>query len=112
MPAFITAKIDVTKIDKSRFFQGKNGAKYLDLVLIPSPNDRYGNTHFITQSTTKEERDQGVKLPILGNAKEQAPRGEGVQQDAPAERTPPPRSLPARSTKPVPSPDDDGDVPF
>lgn len=66
----ITAKIDVCKIDKERLFQGKNGAKYLDILLIETPNDRYGNTHMVVQSVTKEERKAGKKGPILGNAKD------------------------------------------
>lgn len=66
----ITAKIDVTKIDKSRLFSGKNGAKYLDIVLIPTENDRYGNTHMVVQSISKEERQSGKKGQILGNAKD------------------------------------------
>jgi hypothetical protein len=118
MPNLLTIKIDVTKIDKARLFQGKNGAKYLDLVCIPSPNDKYGNTHFVTQSVTKEERQGGLKLPILGNAKEMLPR-DGYQDDAPAERsTPPRRSAPAPRQGPTErqlanqSDDDTGDVDF
>jgi hypothetical protein len=87
MSNLIYAKIDVTKIDKARLFEGKNGAKYLDLVLVPSTNSKFGDTHFITQSCTKEERQSGLKMPILGNAKEQPPR---EQHNAP-----PPRSAPA-----------------
>ncbi|MFA5716007.1 MAG: hypothetical protein WC998_09715 [Candidatus Paceibacterota bacterium] len=64
----ITLKIDVTKIDKSRLFVGKQGT-YLDLVLIESPNDKYGNDYFVKQSISKEDADNGVKLPILGNGK-------------------------------------------
>ena len=66
----ITVKIDVTKVEKERLFPGKNGAKYLDLILIPTPDDRYGNTHMVVQSVSKEERLAGKKGPILGNAKE------------------------------------------
>jgi hypothetical protein len=65
----ITAKIDVTKIEKERLFPGKNGAKYLDVVLIPTANDRFGNSHMVVQAVSKEERQAGVKGPILGNAK-------------------------------------------
>lgn len=62
-------KIDVTKILKEHLFQGKNGAKYLDAVLIPSPNSSYGDSHFIAQGLPKELREQGKKGPIIGNAK-------------------------------------------
>lgn len=62
-------KIDVSKILKEHLFQGKNGAKYLDAVLIPSPNSQYGDSHFIAQGLPKELREQGKKGPIIGNAK-------------------------------------------
>jgi hypothetical protein len=66
----ITIKIDVTKIDKSRLFKGEKGT-YLDLTtFIDTENqDQYGNNGFISQSITKEEREQKVQTPILGNAK-------------------------------------------
>lgn len=56
----IYAKIDVSKIDKSRLFRGEKGT-YLDLVLIETPNSKYG-THIIKQSAPK-----GIDMPILGN---------------------------------------------
>ena len=66
----INIKIDVTKIDKARLFKGEKGT-YLDLTTFidTSEADQYGNHGFISQATTKEERDQGVKTPILGNSK-------------------------------------------
>lgn len=66
----ISIKIDVTKIDKSRIFEGQKG-KYLDLTtFIDTDNpDQYENHGFISQSTTKQERDTGVQTPILGNCK-------------------------------------------
>lgn len=114
MSNIITAKIDVTLIDKARLFPGKKANKagkmpqYLDVVLIPSSNSQFGDTHMIVQSVTKEEREAGTKGAILGNAKEKA--SEGYQSDAPQERhTPPPRS-----TRPTPPSDEytDEDVPF
>lgn len=65
----IAVKIDVTKIDKSHLFEGKNGAKYLDVVLIETPDSRYGNDYMAAQGLPKEARDAGEKGPILGNAK-------------------------------------------
>jgi hypothetical protein len=69
MNEIIAIKIDVTKILADRLFAGKNGAKYLDAILIPSPDSRYGDSHFIAQSVSKEERAKGIKGPIIGNAK-------------------------------------------
>jgi len=68
MPKPIVCKIDVLKIDKTKLFKGKKGT-YLDIVLLPSPNDKYGNDYFITQGVSKADRDAGVKGAILGNGK-------------------------------------------
>lgn len=65
----ITVKIDVTKIDKSKIFVGKNGAKWVDLVLIPTKESKYGEDYLVKQSASKEEREAKAQLPILGNAK-------------------------------------------
>jgi len=66
----VSLKIDVTKIDKERLFRGQKGT-YLDLtVFIDVDNkDQYGNNGMITQSTSKEDREAGVKGAILGNIK-------------------------------------------
>jgi len=66
----LSIKIDVTKIDKARIHEGKKG-KYIDLTTFidTSNEDDYGQHGFISQSVNKEEREQGVKTPILGNCK-------------------------------------------
>ena len=67
----ISLKVDVTKIEKARLFHGKNGAKYLDLttfVDLDNPG-QYGDHGFISQNVSKQERDNGVKGPIVGNTK-------------------------------------------
>lgn len=64
----ITLKIDVTKIDKAKLFEGKNGAKYLDIVLMER-DDAYGNNYMVVQSVSKEERLAGKRGAILGNGK-------------------------------------------
>lgn len=64
----ITGKIDVTKIDKARLFKGAKGT-YLDIVLIPTPDDKFGNSHMIVQGISKEEREAGQRGAIIGNAK-------------------------------------------
>lgn len=67
--AIVALKIDVSKIDKSRLFQGEKGT-YLDaVVFLNEEADQYGNNGMITQSVTKEEREAGTKGAILGNAK-------------------------------------------
>jgi len=70
MKVGVNFKIDVTKIDKSRLFEGKKGT-YLDLSTFINidEKDQYGNNGFISQSVTKEEREDGVETPILGNCR-------------------------------------------
>ena len=63
----INLKIDVSKIDKSRLFQGKKGT-YLDAVLIETPNSQYAE-YMIVESITKEEREAGKKGTIIGDGK-------------------------------------------
>jgi len=64
----IVVKIDVTKIDKGKLFEGAKGT-YLDVVLIDTPDDGYGNDYMAVQGVSKEERESGVKGAILGNGK-------------------------------------------
>lgn len=94
----VSLKIDVTKIDKSRIFVGKKG-KYLDLTcFIDTENvSEYGDNGTISQSTSQEERQNGVKLPILGNSKVFYTDGGGQNQNQPY-----------NPKQPV----HDGDVPF
>lgn len=76
MAKTIAIKIDVTKIEKERLFKGQKGT-YLDAVLfLEDKPDQYGQSGMIVQSVSKEERQAGVKGPILGNVKvigQQAP---------------------------------------
>lgn len=94
----ITYKINVTRIDKSALFDGKNG-KYLDGAFMENRNgpDQYGNDGFIVQDIGKERREKGEKGPIIGNWKRVETR----------------RSQPAakpQAAQAEPGPDDD--VPF
>jgi hypothetical protein len=86
----IKVKLDVTKVEKARLFQGKNGAKYLDITLLENKNgtDQYGNNFMVVQDVSKQEREAGVKGPILGNGKimgqsQTPPRAPQAQQSAP-----------------------------
>ena len=64
----VSLKIDVSKIDKARLFSGQKGT-YLDATVFIDIDllDQYGNSGMITQDVSKEEKDSGVKGPILGN---------------------------------------------
>ncbi len=66
----ISLSINLSKIDKSKIFEGKKG-QYLDLTTFVNLDDvdEYGKNGFITQSISKENRSNGVKMPIIGNNK-------------------------------------------
>ncbi len=66
----INISVDVTKILKERLIWGKKGT-YLDISGFIDLNnqDQYGYNGFVSQSVSKEEREQGVQTPILGNTK-------------------------------------------
>ena len=100
----ISISIDVTKIDKARLYKGKKGT-YLDLTTFidTDEKDQYDNHGFITQSPSKDEREQKVKMPILGNCKVFYRDG---GQDRPSQQQ-------AQEPQQAPSFDDfDDDIPF
>ena len=62
--------IDVTRLDKSRFYKGKKGTyAKLTCFINTEETSQYGDNGTITQELSKEDRDNGIKIPILGNAK-------------------------------------------
>lgn len=99
MKVGISVKLDVTKIDKNRLFKGEKGT-YLDLTTFVdlAQVDQYGNNGFISQSVSKEEREQGMQGAILGNVKvfhksmnvapEQTPQQTAMQAQAPQHTQP------------------------
>jgi hypothetical protein len=64
----IIINIDFKKIDQSRLKKTATGS-YGDLVLIDSPRERNGKRidGFVKQGVSKEEREQRVEMPILGD---------------------------------------------
>jgi hypothetical protein len=105
MPKYgISLKIDVKKIDKERLFKGQKGT-YLDMTFfLDTENEsQYGDNGTITQSVSKEEKDNGVKLPIMGNGKifwTDGGQQQGYQQ--------PRQNQGQQSRQPIP----DDDIPF
>lgn len=100
----ITAKIDVAKIDKSKLFKGEK-TTYLDLVLIPSKNKRYGEDYMVVQGVSMEDRKAGIRGPILGNAK--------IRRLEDRSDPPPYRPKPQSAPPPAAGKDNlDEDVPF
>lgn len=95
----ISLKINRDKIDPKRLFKGERGT-YLDAVLIPTPNNEHGNDFMIVQGVSKEEREAGVKGPIIGNAK-----FIGRKAEAPS------RGVTGRASEETAKPEGD-DIPF
>jgi hypothetical protein len=67
----VNLSIDVKSIEKARLVEHQNGKTYLNMTVFIDPNnpDQYGQHGMITQDVSKQEKDQGVKGAILGNAK-------------------------------------------
>lgn len=73
--------IDFAKIDKLKIKLTEKGQKFANFdLIIRDEVDSYGNIGFIVQQQSKEEREQQVKLPILGNAKRVEKRVEAQPQ--------------------------------
>ena len=64
----LNIQINVNKIDKERMFKGDKGT-YLNLTTFvdTTAKNKYDANGFISQTTTKEEREQKLQTPILGN---------------------------------------------
>lgn len=98
----IKLKLDVSKIDKSRLYKGSKGT-YLDLVIYENESpDKYGNDYSVKQDCTKEDRDNGVKMPYIGNGKRIG------QKVAPQQTT---RNIP-RAQPQAQDIEDDSEIPF
>jgi hypothetical protein len=91
----MTIKIDVRKLDKARFFEGKpdkdrHRPLWCDLVAIERREPgRFGDTHLVKQGCSKEERQAGKQMPILGSATERGGTGQG----SPAQQSRPQQAL-------------------
>lgn len=66
----LAGSLDLSKIDKTRIVEGKNGAKYYNVtILCYDKADQYGNDVAITEGQSKEEREAETPKKYLGNAK-------------------------------------------
>ena len=68
MKQITTVKVNMDKVDPQWIVKGKNG-KWLDLILIPTPNNVYGYGNMVVQAVTKQAREEGKRGPIVGNTK-------------------------------------------
>lgn len=66
--AIISGSIDLTSIDKTKLINGKNGKTYLNFTAMVQNSSSYGNNVWVTQTISKEDRENKVKPITLGNA--------------------------------------------
>ncbi len=121
MKIAVNFKVNLSQIDQARCFNGKKG-KYADLTAFIDIDEvgQYGDNGTISQQTSKDERDQGVKLPIIGNTTVfwrddgnpvvKAGQQPATQQPAPQYQQQAPQQAPVQQAPPVDNFDDD--IPF
>jgi len=64
----IKLNLNLSKIDKTRLVKGEKGI-YIDLVLIETPDSKYGQDFMVVQDLGREASEAGEKGPILNNGK-------------------------------------------
>jgi len=99
----------VIRLAKSRAKPHQNGKVYLNLEAVSHKNgaDDYGNTHFVVEPQTKDERESvSMRMPILGNGKEWSNEGQQTQS---ASTT---RQIPRAQPQAQEPEDDTSDIPF
>ena len=70
MAILANAKLNLSKVDKSKLFKGKDGALYLDVTIsISDTKDKYDNDLSVTVAQTKEQREAKEPKTYLGNGK-------------------------------------------
>jgi len=68
MASIATASINLSKVDQSKIYEGKNG-KYLTVTIVLNDETKYGNNVSVSEAQTKEERDAKTPKNYLGNGK-------------------------------------------
>ena len=69
MASIISGSIDLTKIDKSKIYEGKKGKYYPVTVVVNDEVGQYGDSGYIMTEQTKDERDAKAQKQYLGNVK-------------------------------------------
>ena len=70
MSALVNFSIDVAKLPKEKFVQGKNGAVYYNFtVSVNDETNQWGQNASAFDSQTKEEREAKVSKKYIGNGK-------------------------------------------
>jgi hypothetical protein len=120
MKVGIELRIDVTKIEKARIYNGQKG-KYLTMTAFVDldQKDQYDNNGMITHAKMEGEE----RAPILGNAKvfwtdaqqqQQSHQQQPTHQQPTSQRQPPPHNQPMGVNQSQQPGMDDGleDIPF
>jgi hypothetical protein len=89
--SLINISICLTDLPADKIKQGANGKKYINLCLSKrKETGKYGETHTLFVSQTKEERDFNVQPVYVGSGKEyvqQAVTAESIESMPPAQNT-------------------------
>lgn len=91
MAAIITLNLNLSKLDKSKFYEAKNGEKYYPVSVKIVDEYKYGKNVYAVTDYTKDERESGVEEQRIGNGKVRWTNGQievAVQEDAPAAPAP------------------------
>jgi hypothetical protein len=79
MASIIKSSINLDAIDKSKIIVGKKGKYYPITITLNDEVDQFGNQGPITDSQTKEQRDNKEPKNYLGNVQVVWTNGENVQ---------------------------------
>jgi|TARA_B100000212_G_C27310369_1_gene505450 hypothetical protein len=82
MASIISANIDLSKIDKSKIYEGKKGKYYPITIVLNDEPGQYGDSGYIQTEQTKEERDAKAQKTYLGNVKVVWTNGQNVDTAA------------------------------
>lgn len=75
MSDFISVGICVTDIPKSAIKVADNGKKYINIVVASRQNEgKYGETHTVYMSQSKEEREAKMEKCYIGSGKAYQPK--------------------------------------
>lgn len=105
MASIISANIDLTKIEKSKIYEGKKGKYYPITIVLNDELGQYGDSGYIQTEQTKEERDAKAPKSYLGNVKIVWTNGQNVAAT-------PKEGQPQSQADPIASMSTEPDLPF
>jgi hypothetical protein len=78
MASIISGNINLSKLDKSKIYEGKKGKYYPITVVINNEIGEYGDSGYVMTEQTKEQREAKEAKSYLGNVKVVWTDGENV----------------------------------